>query len=200
MFLNRGKHFELHYRNVCIFFKTFFCSSEGVKVIFQELCDSFICFLICFLGRSKVVKVCFKRKRFFVQIRPDWVKIVLFFIHIQYSAPSTNNFANARSFQTLMTVSYSCLPLEAFQGIIARLCPPWLFCSGLSDVESVLCFTSLFPLCKPNWFNHCAKSLLVLRCSYQTAVLHHFGKCSTIISLRVPNGAKKEKKTITKRT
>lgn len=30
-------------------------------------------FLIC---RSKVVKVCFKRKRFFVQIRPDWVRIL----------------------------------------------------------------------------------------------------------------------------
>ena len=29
--------------------------------------------MIC---RSKVVKVCFKRKRFFVQIRPDWVRIL----------------------------------------------------------------------------------------------------------------------------
>ena len=131
-----------------------------------------------------------------MQIRPDWVKIVLFFRHIQYLALSTN-FANASSFQTLMTVSYSCLALEAFQGIITWLCPPWLFCSGLSDVESVLCFTSLFPLCKPNWFNHCAKSLLVLRCSYQTAVLRHCrtfsGNATRWLAQGVPRAQRRKK-------
>ena len=134
-----------------------------------------------------------------MQIRPDWVKTVLFFIHMQYLAPSTN-FANARSFQTLMNVSYSCLALEAFQGIITWLCRLRLLCSGLSHVKSVLCFTSLFPLCKPNWFNHCAKSLVNSPAVFLpdrgiASLPHSFGKCHTIISPRGPKGAKKEKNT-----
>lgn len=79
---NRCKiNFFPWYVNIfCISRTTTVCGSE-IMQLYQTLCSMIHCptkviqswFLIC---RSKVVKVCFKRKRFFVQIRPDWVRIL----------------------------------------------------------------------------------------------------------------------------